>query len=285
MWQHEAVVDNVNRLAARGVRFVDPGEGYLACGWIGQGRLAEPEAIALAADQLLGASTSLSGRRVLVTAGPTIEDLDPVRFIGNRSSGRMGFAVAAEAAARGAEVVVVAGPTAIDPPPVAELVRVRSAREMHDAVMARAGDADVVVMAAAVADYTPADGAAARKIEKSGAITVTLARTTDILAELGSMRGGSRRPLLVGFAAQTGDPVPSARRKLDAKRVDLIVANDVTAPDAGFDVPTNQVTLVSADRTDALPVLPKREVARVLLDRVERLLAADPVAAAPDSRP
>jgi phosphopantothenoylcysteine decarboxylase/phosphopantothenate--cysteine ligase len=285
MWQHEAVVDNVNRLAARGVRFVDPGEGYLACGWIGQGRLAEPEAIAHAADQLLGASASLSGRRVLVTAGPTIEDLDPVRFIGNRSSGRMGFAVAAEAAARGAEVVLVAGPTALDPPPVAELVRVRSAREMHDAVMARAGDADVVVMAAAVADYTPADGAAVRKIEKGGAITVTLARTTDILAELGSRRGGSRRPLLVGFAAQTGDPVPSARRKLDAKRVDLIVANDVTAPEAGFDVPTNQVTLVSADRTDALPVLPKREVARVLLDRVERLLAADPVAAAPDSGP
>jgi phosphopantothenoylcysteine decarboxylase/phosphopantothenate--cysteine ligase len=285
MWQHEAVVDNVNRLAARGVRFVDPGEGYLACGWIGQGRLAEPEAIAHAADQLLGASASLSGRRVLVTAGPTIEDLDPVRFIGNRSSGRMGCAVAAEAAARGAEVVLVAGPTAIDPPPVAELVRVRSAREMHDAVMGRAGDADVVVMAAAVADYTPADGAAVRKIEKGGAITVTLARTTDILAELGARRGGSRRPLLVGFAAQTGDPVPAARRKLDAKQVDLIVANDVTAPEAGFDVPTNQVTLVSADRADALPVLPKREVARVLLDRVERLLAADPVAAAPESRP
>jgi phosphopantothenoylcysteine decarboxylase/phosphopantothenate--cysteine ligase len=197
----------------------------------------------------------------------------------------MGCAVAAEAAARGAEVVLVAGPTAIDPPPVAELVRVRSAREMHDAVMGRAGDADVVVMAAAVADYTPADGAAVRKIEKGGAITVTLARTTDILAELGARRGGSRRPLLVGFAAQTGDPVPAARRKLDAKQVDLIVANDVTAPEAGFDVPTNQVTLVSADRADALPVLPKREVARVLLDRVERLLAADPVAAAPESRP
>ena len=285
MWEHPAVVDNVNRLAARGVRFVDPGAGYLACGWIGRGRLAEPAAIADAVDRLLADGRSLAGRRVLVTAGPTIEDLDPVRFIGNRSSGRMGFAIAAEAAARGADVILVTGPVAIDPPPVAELVHVRSAREMHEAVLARADAADVVVMAAAVADYAPAGGAAARKIEKGGALTLTLERTPDILAALGARRAGGTRPVLVGFAAQTGDPLPAARRKLDDKRIDLIVANDVTAPEAGFDVDTNQVTFVAAGAAEPLPLLPKREVARLLLDRVERLLLAAPVAAgAPEPR-
>jgi phosphopantothenoylcysteine decarboxylase/phosphopantothenate--cysteine ligase len=273
MWEHEAVVLNVRRLAARGVRFVDPGEGYLACGWIGKGRLAEPEEIVRGVEALIGAGRSLAGRRVVVSAGPTFEDLDPVRFIGNRSSGRMGFAIAAEAAARGAHVVLVAGPTTLEPPAVGELIRIRSAREMHAAVLAHAVDADTVVMAAAVADYTPADGAADRKIEKGGAITVTLERTPDILAELGARRSG-RAPVLVGFAAQTGDPLAAARRKLDAKRVDLIVANDVSRPDAGFDVETNRVTLVTADEVDALPTMSKGEVARVLLDRIERLLAS-----------
>jgi phosphopantothenoylcysteine decarboxylase/phosphopantothenate--cysteine ligase len=255
------------------VRFVDPGEGYLACGWIGKGRLAEPEEIVRSVEALIGAGRSLAGRRVVVSAGPTFEDLDPVRFIGNRSSGRMGFAIAAEAAARGAHVVLVAGPTTLEPPAVGELIRIRSAREMHAAVLAHAVDADTVVMAAAVADYTPADGAADRKIEKGGAITVTLERTPDILAELGARRSG-RAPVLVGFAAQTGDPLAAARRKLDAKRVDLIVANDVSRPDAGFDVETNRVTLVTADEVDALPTMSKGEVARVLLDRIERLLAS-----------
>ena len=272
MWEHEAVRANVTRLAARGVRLVDPGAGYLACGWIGKGRLAEPEDIVRAVDDLLGRAASLAGRRLVVSAGPTFEDLDPVRYIGNRSSGRMGFAIAAEAAARGAHVVLVAGPTSVEPPAVANLIRVRSAREMHAAVVAHAAGADAVIMAAAVADYAPAAGAADRKIEKGGAITVALERTPDILAELGARRAGSA-PVLVGFAAQTGDPLPAARRKLDSKRVDLIVANDVSAPDAGFDVPTNRVTIVSADGIDALPTLPKRDVARALLDRVERLLA------------
>jgi phosphopantothenoylcysteine decarboxylase/phosphopantothenate--cysteine ligase len=272
MWEHEAVVENVRRLAARGVRFVDPGEGYLACGWIGKGRLAEPEEIVRSVEALIGTGRSLAGRRVVVSAGPTFEDLDPVRFIGNRSSGRMGFAIAAEAAARGAHVVLVAGPTTIEPPAVGELIRIRGAREMHAAVLAHAVDADAVVMAAAVADYTPAAGAADRKIEKGGAITVTLERTPDILAELGARRSGGA-PVLVGFAAQTGDPLAAARRKLDAKRVDLIVANDVSRPDAGFDVETNRVALVTADNVDALPTMSKREVARVLLDRIERLLA------------
>jgi phosphopantothenoylcysteine decarboxylase/phosphopantothenate--cysteine ligase len=274
MWEHEAVQANAARLAARGVRFVDPGEGYLACGWIGKGRLAEPEVIVEAVERVLATKTSLAGRRVLVTAGPTFEDLDPVRFIGNRSSGRMGFALAEQAMRRGADVTLVAGPTTLTPPPAAEIVRVRSAREMHAAVMARADRADVVIMAAAVADYTPAAGAAPGKIEKGGALTVTLERTPDILAELGTRRGDGRHPVLVGFAAQTGDPTAAASRKLDAKRVDLIVANDVTAPASGFDVPTNQVTLVSHDGAQPLPLLSKLDVASAVLDRVEQLLAA-----------
>jgi len=275
MWEHPSVRANVETLAARGVRFVDPGEGYLACGWVGKGRLAEPEHIAAAADRLLRGRRSLTGRTVVVTAGPTLEDLDPVRFIGNRSSGRMGFAIAAEAARRGAQVVLIAGPTTVAPP-VPDVVSVRSAAEMHAAVTAHADRADVVIMAAAVADYTPAAGAAPRKIEKDtgspGSFTLTLERTRDILAELGERRGEADRPVLVGFAAQTGDPVPAARRKLASKRVDLIVANDVTAPGSGFDVPTNQVTFVSRDDEAALPQMSKADVAAALLDRVEALL-------------
>src|SRR5436305_8403263 len=157
MFAHEAVRANLDTLAARGVRFVEPGEGYLACGWIGKGRLAEPEEIVAAADAVLRPQGPLREKRILVTAGPTYEDLDPVRYIGNRSSGRMGFAIAAEAMRRGAEVTLIAGPTAVEAPPVRELVRVRGASQMHEAVLSRADNVDVVVMAAAVADYTPAD--------------------------------------------------------------------------------------------------------------------------------
>ncbi|HEY7473664.1 MAG TPA: bifunctional phosphopantothenoylcysteine decarboxylase/phosphopantothenate--cysteine ligase CoaBC, partial [Vicinamibacterales bacterium] len=287
MWEHQAVRDNVARLAARGDRFVDPGEGYLACGWIGKGRLAEPEDIVRAAERLLQPRSSLTGRRVLVTAGPTIEDLDPVRFIGNRSSGRMGYALAAEAHDRGAEVILIAGPTAIDPPPIGEVVRVRSTREMHDAVIARADRADAVIMAAAVADYGPAAGTSDQKIEKGGprSLTLSLVPTPDILAALGERRGDRRRPVLIGFAAQTGDPVAAARRKLQSKRVDLVVANDVSAPGAGFDVTTNQVTLVAPDGDVALPVMAKTDVASAVLDRLEQLLLApQPEATAPASR-
>jgi phosphopantothenoylcysteine decarboxylase/phosphopantothenate--cysteine ligase len=277
MWEHAAVQANLALLAARGVRFVDPGEGYLACGWIGKGRLAEPEAVAEAADRLLSPRRSLEGRRVLVTAGPTFEDVDAVRFIGNRSSGRMGFAIAAEAHDRGADVVLIAGPTMVTPPAVARVIRVRSAADMHRAVIDHAAGVDAIVMAAAVADFTPASGPVAGKIEKRAGgdgLTLTLGRTPDILAELGVRRGGAARPVLVGFAAQAGDPVPAARRKLDDKHVDLIVANDIAAPGAGFDVETNQVTFVSRDDAESLPVLAKREVASRLLDRVEAALDA-----------
>jgi phosphopantothenoylcysteine decarboxylase/phosphopantothenate--cysteine ligase len=274
MWEHPAVRENVARLEARGVHFVAPGAGYLACGWIGPGRLADPDAIVEAADRLLRPRASLVGRRLLVTAGPTVEDLDPVRYLGNRSSGRMGFALAREAQARGADVVLVAGPTSVEPPRVTEVVRVRSTREMHAAVMARADEVDAVVMAAAVADYTPARGAESRKIEKGGTLTLELERTPDILADLGARRADRPRPVLIGFAAETGDPIARAQRKLATKRVDLIVANDVSAAGAGFDVETNQVTLVSADGIDALPLLSKADVAAAVLDRLERLLVA-----------
>lgn len=272
MWDHPAVQENLRRLTARGVRFVDPGEGYLACGWIGKGRLAEPEAIAEAADRLLRPAQTMAGRRVLVTAGPTYEDLDPVRFIGNRSSGRMGFAVAEMAVARGAEVRLVSGPSNVAiPTGVAEVSRVRSAAEMHRAVMGWRDWADVIVMAAAVADYTPATGPAAEKITKGGDVQLPLARTRDILLELGETRTSAHRQILVGFAAETGHLIEKAQGKLLRKQVDLIVANDVTEAGAGFDVETNKVALVSVTGVQELPLLPKREVAGAILDRVERL--------------
>jgi phosphopantothenoylcysteine decarboxylase/phosphopantothenate--cysteine ligase len=245
---------------------------------VGQGRLAEPEQIAEAVDRLVKDERSvgpLTGRRVLVTAGPTLEDIDPVRFLGNRSSGRMGFAIAHEAMRRGAIVTLVAGPTTLEPPAASELIRVRSAVEMHRAVMAGAANADVVIMAAAVADYTPANGQASHKVPKAGPIHLSLVRTPDILADLGQLRGDAHLPVLVGFAAETGPPVARAAEKLQQKRVDLIVANDVTVEGAGFDVDTNQVTLVSAASQQELPMMPKSDVAAAILDRVETLLTAD----------
>jgi phosphopantothenoylcysteine decarboxylase/phosphopantothenate--cysteine ligase len=278
MWEHPAVRANLAALDSRGVHVVEPGAGYLACGWVGQGRLAEPDQIAEAVDRLVQPARPigpLAGRRVLVTAGPTLEDIDPVRFIGNRSSGRMGFALAHEAMRRGATVTLVAGPTTMEPPAASELVRVRSAAEMHAAVTGASAHADVVIMAAAVADYTPAAGQEPQKVAKSGPVSLALARTPDILAELGQRRGDARRPVLVGFAAETGPPVERATEKLQRKRVDLIVANDVTADGAGFDVDTNQVTLVAANGHQALPMMSKADVASAILDRVETLLTAD----------
>ncbi|HSP92877.1 MAG TPA: bifunctional phosphopantothenoylcysteine decarboxylase/phosphopantothenate--cysteine ligase CoaBC [Vicinamibacterales bacterium] len=275
MLEHPAVRQNLRTLEARGVRFVQPGAGYLACGWIGKGRLAEPEDIVEAADLVLRGSQSLAGLRVLVTAGPTYEDLDPVRFIGNRSSGRMGFALAREAARRGAAVTLVAGPTSVEPPQEAELVRVRSAAEMHDAVMARVDTADIVVMAAAVADYAPESRDDRKKAKSDDGVTLTLRRTPDILAGIGAWRSaqGRARPVLVGFAAETDDGVAKGRRKLVSKHADFVVVNDVLEPGAGFEVETNVVTLVGPDWEEALPLQPKSSVAAVILDRAERLIA------------
>lgn len=286
MLAHEAVQKNLAALAARGVRFVEPGEGYLACGWIGKGRLAEPADVAAAADALVRPVRSLVGRTVLVTAGPTYEDLDPVRYVGNRSSGRMGFAIAAEAARRGARVWLVSGPTELPPPAGPEVVRVRSASEMHDAVVARAPEADAVIMAAAVADYTPEHGRAEDKLPKDDdRLTIRLVRTRDILGELGAGRSGDR-PVLVGFAAETGPAEARARQKLRAKNVDLIVANDVSRPDAGFEVATNVATLVTRDGDEPLPLQSKAALAGVILDRVEAMLASGAKAARrPDESP
>jgi len=285
MLEHPAVQRNLQTLTSRGVHLVDPGDGFLACGWIGKGRLAEPAEIVAAAEQLLRgqpraqSSGSLLGRRIVVSAGPTYEDIDPVRYIGNRSSGRMGYAIAAEASRRGAHVVLVSGPTKLDPPAGVEIERVRSAVEMSRAISGQAKVADAVIMAAAVADYMLDGGAADRKIGKSDQpLTLSLVRTPDILAELGRARGGGSRPVLVGFAAETGDPRPRARQKLARKQVDLIVANDVSRDGAGFDTDTNAAILISADNEVEEPLQLKTALASRILDRVEQLLARVPTA-------
>ncbi len=278
MLAHAVVRRNLNALAEDGVGFVEPGEGYLACGWVGKGRLAEPDEIVSAAIEMLAPSGGLAGRCLVVTAGPTYEDIDPVRYLGNRSTGRMGFAVAAEAMARGARVVLIAGPTSLEPPAGAEIHRVRSADEMHRAVDAtmREDEVDAVVMAAAVADYAPAAGRAAEKIVKTGGnADLELRRTTDILAELGRQRGDRSRPVLVGFCAETSNIVERARAKLVSKRLDLIVGNDVSRSDAGFAVETNAATILSRDddKVETVPLGTKRALARVILGHVERCLS------------
>jgi len=280
MFAHEAVRKNLDTLAARGARFVEPGEGYLACGWIGKGRLAEPDEIVAAAEAVLRPQGPLRGRRVLVSAGPTYEDFDPVRFVGNRSSGRMGYAIAAEAAHRGAEVTLVTGPTTIDLPPVHDVLRVRSAAEMHDAVVSRAGDVHVVIMAAAVADYAPV-ARAGQKVQKVGdELTLVMRKTPDILGELGLRRLSSASgPVLVGFAAETDNVIGRAKEKRERKHVDLIVANDVSRADAGFDVDTNAVTIIGADGANTLPLQSKSSVAVEILNRVEKLLIERPAPA------
>jgi len=279
MFDHPAVAKNLETLIARGVHVVDPGSGYLACGWIGKGRLAEPEDVVASAEQLLKSksSTSLTGRRVLITAGPTFEDIDPVRFVGNRSSGRMGYALAAEASRRGATVTLVTGPTHLTAPQGANVVKVRSAADMHKAVMDRVEGQDVVIMSAAVADYTIADPAKDKVKKSDGPLTITLSRTKDILGELGKLPSRQQGlPVLVGFAAETTDVINYAKGKLQQKGADLIVANDVSRSDAGFDVDTNAVTLVTSSATEDVPLQAKSAVAQKILDRIEQFLIAVP---------
>ena len=274
MWEHEAVQRNLAVLATRGVKMVEPGEGFLACGWTGKGRLAEPDDIVVAAGRLLMPAQTLAGRRVIVSAGPTYEDIDPVRYVGNRSSGKMGFALAEECARRGACVTLVAGPTAVQPPGGVETFRVRTAAEMHEAVVSRARDADVVIMAAAVADYAPVR--VSQKIAKDGdELVLRMARTPDILADLGRRRAAGELPktLLVGFAAETSDVVARAKEKRRRKQADMIVANDVSRTDRGFDVDQNEVTLVTESGEEAVPLGSKADIARAIIERIEPLLA------------
>ena len=264
---HPATQANLATLAARGVHVVPAESGALAAEEAGYGRLAAVGTIHARVRELLLTPRDLAGRRVLVTAGPTRESLDPVRFFSNRSSGKMGLAVAVAARDRGAQVTLVAGPIALPCPAGVDMVAVVTAEQMRHAVLAHLDAADVVVMAAAVADYRPG-APGAEKIKKAGRgrLVVELEPTPDILAELGARRGPQ---VLVGFAAETGDPAAAARRKLTEKNLDLVVANDVTLPGAGFDVDTNQVEIFTRDgRRIAVPLAPKALVAGRILDEV-----------------
>ncbi len=272
MWEHPTVQDNVARLRERGVTVVEPDAGYLACGMTGPGRLAAEETILAAVLQVLGVKRDLVGEMILVTAGPTCEDIDPIRYVTNRSSGRMGYAVAEAAARRGAQVVLVSGPTALKPPAGVEFVSVRTTDEMRAAVEARAPRASIVVGAAAVADFRPKKLSAQKIRRGDGEWELVLEPTTDILKGLGEARN---HRLLVGFAAETQDAVKNARIKLREKKLDIVVANDVTQAGAGFDVDTNIVTIVTRDdQTIELPKMSKLAVAHRVLDEVQRLRAA-----------
>lgn len=269
MWRKEITQANVAMLRARGAVFVEPGTGELACGDTGEGRLAAvPEIVAAVLDALHRAR-ALEGVRLLVTAGPTREPIDPVRFIGNRSSGRQGYAVAEEAARRGARVTLVSGPTELPIPFGVECVRVETAAQMREAVMAAYPDADAVVMTAAVADFRPVAPSAIKLKKGAAPDSVALERTDDILEQLGREKAGC---VLVGFAAETGDVVAYAQAKRAAKNLDLVVANDVSEPGAGFEVATNRVTIVSATSEEHLPLMDKRAVAVAVLDRLTPML-------------
>jgi phosphopantothenoylcysteine decarboxylase / phosphopantothenate---cysteine ligase len=272
MWEHPATRENVETLRARGVHIVSPDEGYLACGMTGAGRLAGVEAIVQAVCSVLGIRHDLEGETLLVTAGPTCEDLDPVRFLTNRSSGKMGYALADAAARRGARVTLISGPTALDAPAGVERILVRSTEEMHKAVLANLDRTTIVVMAAAVADYRPA-APQAKKIKRgTERLVIELEPTPDILADV-SRRKGDR--ILVGFAAETDHVTEHARQKLKAKAADMIVANDVTAAGAGFDYDTNIVTLYTRDgREVALPRMSKLEVGQRVFDEILALRQA-----------
>lgn len=270
MWRHPAVIANIEALRSRGVRVVEPGVGYLACGSIGEGRLAEVEEIVTAAFAALGRAKDLAGRTVLVTAGPTREAIDPVRFISNPSSGRMGFRLAEAARDRGARVLLVSGPTSLADPGGVELVPVVSAEEMAAAVRERAPGADVVVMAAAVCDQRPARTSDSKVKKAALPPSLDLVPTPDILKALGQSKGGR---VLVGFAAETEDLVANARRKLAEKSLDLIVANDVREKGAGFASETNSATLIDAQgRASEVTKVSKRELAERIWDRVVELL-------------
>ena len=273
MWQNAATRANVATLRARGARIVEPESGPLASGDIGPGRLASLERIEAAIAEALSVSHALAGRRVVVTAGPTLEPIDPVRFVSNRSSGKMGYAIAAAAADAGAEVFLVSGPTALRAPAGTQLVPIETAEQMRDAVLGLLPNADAVVMAAAVADYRPIE-TQERKIKKRDAgkeLSLRMTENPDILkAIVAARRAGA---IVVGFKAETGDATTEAGRMLREKKLDLVVANDVSDPTSAFGSDTDRVTFVSADGVEALPLLAKTEVARRLVAKLAERLA------------
>jgi phosphopantothenoylcysteine decarboxylase/phosphopantothenate--cysteine ligase len=279
MWEHAATRANLEILRQRGVHIVEPGSGYLACGMVGAGRMAEPEEIVAATLERLGITQALAGETVLITAGPTHEPIDPVRYLGNRSSGKMGYALAEAALRRGAKVILVSGPTALQPPSAAETIFVETAQQMRTAVLDRWEQASIIVMAAAVADYH-VKRFAPEKIKRNGALELQLEPNPDILADLGSLREatGKRLPLLIGFAAETENGLENARAKLTKKRVDAIVLNDVSRPDIGFNSDRNEVTIVTATDTTSIPEASKLEVARKIFDAAIQLRRQQTVA-------
>ena len=267
MWEHPATRANIETLKQRGVRVVEPDAGYLACGMTGPGRLAANESIVTAVMEALGAAQDLAGETVLITAGPTREAIDPVRYIGNRSSGRMGYALAEAALRRGARVVLISGPTALKPPGAAEVIAVETAEEMRQAVLSRLGEATIVLTAAAVADYKPRQRSQ-QKIKRKGALSLELEPTSDILSEVASKRGTQ---IVVGFAAETENVLENARRKLASKSIDAIVVNDVSRKGIGMDYERNAVTIITPAETIDVPETTKWEVAHRVLDAAVRI--------------
>jgi phosphopantothenoylcysteine decarboxylase/phosphopantothenate--cysteine ligase len=271
MWEHPATQRNLERLRADGVHIIEPDAGEMACGTIGPGRLSEPDRIVAAALEILRSKRAmdLSGERFLITVGATREEIDPVRFISNRSSGRMGFALAEAALRRGGEVTVVAGNTSVAPPSGVRVVQATSAEEMSQAVAKERENASVFIGAAAIADYRPVERAD-QKIKKSqDSITLTLERTPDVLSQVAASRTNGM--LVVGFAAETENVLANARKKLRSKKLDAIIANDVTREDAGFDSPTNAITIITKDNTLELPLMSKTEAADRILDVIVSL--------------
>jgi len=267
MWDHPATQSNLEILKKRGVRIVEPGTGYLACGMTGPGRLAENEAIVAATLEALGASQELAGETVLITAGPTREKIDPARYLTNRSSGRMGYALAEAALRRGARVLLVSGPTALNPPAAAEVARVESAEEMRQAVLKLLPQATIVIKTAAVSDYRP-KSLASQKIKRSGPMTLELEPTADILGEISHHK---QSQLIIGFAAETQNALENARKKLASKSLDAIVVNDVSREGVGFDSDRNAVTIITQHEVVEVPETTKWEVAQRVLDQVVRL--------------
>jgi phosphopantothenoylcysteine decarboxylase/phosphopantothenate--cysteine ligase len=282
MLAHPCYQANVNRLRMLGVHFVEPEYGELASGQVGKGRLADTSRIVEAAERILSRKRDLEGKTVLVSAGPTREYLDPIRFLSNSSSGRMGYALASAARGRGARVILVSGPTSLPPPFEVEMERITAAEEMRKAILSHLPEADIVIKAAAVADYRPARYSSAKVKKGPRRRSLILQKTPDILQEIGKRKGGR---FLVGFAAETEDLIENAKRKLLQKNLDLIVANAINQPQGGFGEESNQVKIIDREgRVEEIPLLPKAEVAEIILDRIVRYLKGGPRRLGPEKK-